>query len=224
MDSVITGSPNSLSSSPNSVLKPVSSYTPKTPSPVIPSTTSKSIGTSDGWSTTGIITIILIILLLAVLGLNVFSYLAKGTDYLGWIVQKFSSKLPEKGKDLVDTTVKGLDLGADVAAGAVKDAGDVLSRELDLKRNNLWNIRDTGIKKGIENRHIQGINKYPEHEPDYKESGEDNNIQEKHKPGFCYIGTDRGYRSCIKVKSNDDCESGKIFPTMDICVNPSLRQ
>ena len=125
MDNVITGSYNS-------VLKPVSSYIPnlvKISQPVIPSTTSKSIGTSDGWSITGIITIILIIVLLAVLGLNVFSYLAEGTDYLGWIVQKFSSKLPEKGKDLIDTTITGLDLGADVAAGAVKDAGDVLSRE-----------------------------------------------------------------------------------------------
>ena len=89
---------------------------------------------------------------------------------------------------------------------------------------NLWDTRDAGIKTGIKNRHIQGINKHPEHEPEYKESSEDNNIQEKHKPGYCYIGTDRGYRSCIKVKSNDGCESGKIFPTMDICVNPSLRQ
>ena len=73
---------------------------------------------------------------------------------------------------------------------------------------------------------MPGINKFPQHEPDksYKESQEDNNILEKHKQGYCYIGTDRGYRSCIKVKRKDDCESKKIFPTMDICINPSLRQ
>ena len=170
------------------------------------------------------VTVFLIVILLAILGLNIFSYLAEGTDYLGWIVQKFSSALPEKGKELVDTTITGIDLGADVAAGAVKDAGDVLSRELDLKRRDLWDTRDRGIEKGIKDRHIPGINKYPEHEPDYKESPEDNNIQEKHKPGYCYIGTDRGYRSCIKVNSSDDCESKKIFPSMDICINPSLRQ
>ena len=58
----------------------------------------------------------------------------------------------------------------------------------------------------------------------YEEDKLDNNIQERHKPGYCYIGTDRGYRSCIKVKSNDMCESDKIFPSMDICINPSLRQ
>lgn len=41
--------------------------------------------------------------------------------------------------------------------------------------------------------------------------------------GFCYIGTDRGVRSCIDVLPGDKCMSGKIFPRMDICVNPSLR-
>ncbi len=49
-------------------------------------------------------------------------------------------------------------------------------------------------------------------------------IKELEDRGYCYIGTDRGYRSCIKVNSRDQCESKKIFPTMDICINPSLRQ
>ena len=102
----------------------------------------------------------------------------------------------------------------------------VLARELNLKRKDLWESRDEGVRKSIKNRDMPGINKFPQHEPDksYKESPEDNNILEKHKPGYCYIGTDRGYRSCIKVKRKDDCESKKIFPTMDICINPSLRQ
>lgn len=41
--------------------------------------------------------------------------------------------------------------------------------------------------------------------------------------GFCYIGTDRGVRSCIRVNPGDKCMSGEIFPRRDICVNPSLR-
>ena len=43
------------------------------------------------------------------------------------------------------------------------------------------------------------------------------------KSGYCYIGEDRGFRSCIKVGENDQCISGDIFPTMDICINPNLR-
>lgn len=43
------------------------------------------------------------------------------------------------------------------------------------------------------------------------------------KSGYCYIGTDRGYRSCVKVGADDMCMSGDIFPSIDICINPSLR-
>jgi hypothetical protein len=43
------------------------------------------------------------------------------------------------------------------------------------------------------------------------------------KSGYCYIGEDRGFRSCISVGENDQCMSGDIFPTMDICINPNLR-
>ena len=34
-------------------------------------------------------------------------------------------------------------------------------------------------------------------------------IQEKKKNGWCYIGTDRGYRSCVKMGNNDVCLSSK---------------
>ena len=51
------------------------------------------------------------------------------------------------------------------------------------------------------------------------------NIQnQKLKSGYCYVGEDRGYRSCVKVTEKQQCMSGDIFPTNDICINPTLRQ
>jgi len=44
------------------------------------------------------------------------------------------------------------------------------------------------------------------------------------KSGWCYIGEDRGFRSCAPVGSADQCISGDIFPSHEICVNPNLRQ
>ena len=44
------------------------------------------------------------------------------------------------------------------------------------------------------------------------------------KSGFCYIGEDRGFRSCINVDEGDVCMSGDIFPTEAICINPNLRE
>jgi hypothetical protein len=40
---------------------------------------------------------------------------------------------------------------------------------------------------------------------------------------YCYIGEDRGHRSCAEVSPSQQCMSGDIFPSMDICVNPRLR-
>uniref|UniRef100_A0A6C0KI32 Uncharacterized protein n=1 Tax=viral metagenome TaxID=1070528 RepID=A0A6C0KI32_9ZZZZ len=48
--------------------------------------------------------------------------------------------------------------------------------------------------------------------------------EERGKSGYCYIGTDDNFRSCIKVGDNSICMSEDIFPTMDICINPNLRQ
>ena len=47
--------------------------------------------------------------------------------------------------------------------------------------------------------------------------------ENKLQSGFCYIGEDRGFRSCISVGSGDTCMSGDIFPTQAVCINPKLR-
>lgn len=231
MNDVITNLPNSLSSQPGSSismpkgiqesLKSLSA-TPNSVSPI-----NSITPTSSNWSTGTIISIILIIVILALLGLNIFNYLAKGTDLLGDLLSKITDKAPDSAKKIIQTSIVGTDLAADIAAGTVKDAGDVLSRELDLKRKDLWDSRDKGVEDAIHKRHIKGINRFPEHEPkrhQYRESKTHSRIQDGHKKGYCYVGTDRGYRSCIKIGREDECESGKIFPTMDICINPSLRQ
>ena len=43
------------------------------------------------------------------------------------------------------------------------------------------------------------------------------------KDGYCYIGYDLGKRECTDVYAGDICMSGKIFPTMAQCQNPTLR-
>ncbi len=47
--------------------------------------------------------------------------------------------------------------------------------------------------------------------------------QQKGKSGYCFIGEDRGFRSCIHVEQGDSCMSGDIFPTKEVCINPNLR-
>jgi hypothetical protein len=41
--------------------------------------------------------------------------------------------------------------------------------------------------------------------------------------GYCYIGKNNNIRNCAKVSSKNKCMSGDIFPTMELCINPNLR-
>ena len=49
-------------------------------------------------------------------------------------------------------------------------------------------------------------------------------VQAPRKQGWCYIGTDRGYRSCVKIGAHDECMSGKVYHTQDISQDPNLRE
>jgi hypothetical protein len=52
-------------------------------------------------------------------------------------------------------------------------------------------------------------------------------VTQKHqsgKGGYCYIGEDRGFRSCVKVEASDKCMSGQVFSRQDTCVDPTLRE
>jgi hypothetical protein len=43
------------------------------------------------------------------------------------------------------------------------------------------------------------------------------------KAGWCFIGEDREFRTCSQIGENDQCLSGDIFPSQEICMNPNLR-
>ena len=44
------------------------------------------------------------------------------------------------------------------------------------------------------------------------------------KSGFCYLGEDRGVRTCVQVNDDDTCLSNQVFPTQELCVNPNLKE
>ena len=45
----------------------------------------------------------------------------------------------------------------------------------------------------------------------------------KDQMGYCYIGEDKGMRTCVHVDNANDCLSGNLFPNEKQCVNPHLR-
>jgi hypothetical protein len=169
----------------------------------------------------------LIVLILAFLGFNVFSSLAKATDttkgILGPMLSALGFGVGETVKQTVDVTTDGVKLGVDVAAGTVDDAVTLLEKSVGVKgvQFNRVDEPSQSTQSALDNAVSKHIGSVPEPDDSSSATQRDAGAQ---KAGYCYIGEDRGFRSCLKVGEGDMCMSGDIFPSRDICVNPNLRQ
>ena len=48
-------------------------------------------------------------------------------------------------------------------------------------------------------------------------------LQKRGKTSYCYVGTDRGFRSCIQMGDEDKCQSGEVYKDERMCRYPNLR-
>ena len=235
----------------------VSMTTPPAPAvaPSVSPTTSISSGSSDGgimdyFSNLSWVSWLVIILVLAILGLNIFIYLAKGTQLLAetsrpvisFLSYFFGDTLIDATKVTVDTSATGAKAGVDIAAGAVTSGLDVVqgaAKGVSGQENRNGTTKNASKfedeeaqQQAQENSLNQALNqaKNETAEPDnsgYQADDSYSSIQGSRgggKSGWCYIGEERNVRSCIEVGPNDQCMSGDIFPSQNICVNPSLRE
>ena len=169
--------------------------------------------------------IFFIILILALLGFNIFAYLGLIT---GKAANFFRPLLDYLGYPIIDTTkqtlkksIEGTKEIIDVAAVGADTTLDTLEKSLDGKADVIKSLNDAKSKMNIKRASIRNEKTTNVPEPD--ESNSVTQMSKIGKAGFCYIGEDRGNRSCIEVGENDQCMSGDIFPSRDICVNPNLR-
>ena len=104
---------------------------------------------------------------------------------------------------------------------------DTLKAKLDDKEivNNIdkYNATDSSGNSVVAPKEHKKYKKKPVQIPEADDATSKLQMKPKSKAGFCYIGEDRGFRSCIEVGEGDVCMSGDIFPTEAICINPNLR-
>lgn len=183
----------------------------------------------SGINWTNILRYGLIILILAFLGFNLFSTLGKATDMTSGFLQPFLSffgyNIGETVKQTTNTVADGAKLGIDVASGTIDDAVTLLEKSVgvkDVQFNRIDKENDTlSIRKALDNSVKLKSNRSPEPDDAGSTTQRSNN---SNKAGYCYIGEDRGFRTCIRVGEGDKCMSGDIFPRQNICVNPNLRE
>lgn len=208
-----------------------------TPLPEISSssTTSSNFLSNITWQTW-----IIIILLLALIGINVFFYLAKGTDFAASvfndifapILKIFGYTTLETTKQTIQTSAIGTKAGVDIVSDTTVKTIDKTEDVLNTPQGQLASSSQEGtpvqedkssslqqedsLEKALENA-ASTVNKDPS--PDDSRSV----FQSTGKSGWCFIGQDQGVRTCAEVGVNDMCMSGDIFPSQEICMNPSLR-
>jgi hypothetical protein len=163
----------------------------------------------------------LIAIILAYLGFNLFSYFGSLLKVVMDIIRPLISILGyttgETAKEVVKVAKVGSKGVIDVAAGVTTGGINVLEKGLtgsSKKTNN-----GTSAASAVATKPPKAAFPIPDDAGSRTQAN-----KAKSKSGYCYIGEDRGFRSCIQVNDSDTCMSGDIFPTQEICINPSLRQ
>lgn len=158
------------------------------------------------------------------LGFNIFTILSNSSGgFVGDFLSSLGYEAGNTVKRATNAVAKGAKLGVNVAEGTIDDAVTLIEKSVGVKDATFNRIDNSLIstKKAIRDA-TKKQRHYNVPDPDDATSSTQKN--QRGKAGYCYIGEDRGFRSCISVGEEDKCMSGDIFPTEAICVNPNLRE
>ena len=167
-----------------------------------------------------IITVLVILLIFSFLGINLLVIFG---NLLQSIVQYFSPVASRTLSDLgyatgtiinktTDITEDAVKTSVDITGGAIQSVGNLLIKASDENRNKSL---DSSINSS------KGTLRIPEPSPS------ENPIQKPisaSKSQWCLVGEYKESRGCIEVGEHDKCISGQIFPSQQLCLNPTLSQ
>jgi len=229
---------NALESGPAPALAPASGFSFASENAYGGSGSGSGSDESSSTMTSLLIRALLIILLLALIGFNVFTYL---DDITAWFSDTFGAPFrsvarvlgyaaADTVKTTVDVTAQGAKSAVDIAAGATTSGINVLQQTIE--QGGLPGDDQRQPQQSADQRQRQP--QQPADQRQQQQSADQRQQQQGRrrtqrgqrsgKSGYCYIGEDRGFRSCIKIGEEDTCMSGDIFPTQAVCINPRLRQ
>ncbi len=178
---------------------------------------------------------ILVVVLLGFAGFNVFKEMGLITDDVVELTRPFmewsSGILGSVSKQFVSTTSEGTRTGIDIVSGAAKSGvnviddqvtGNGLNASLVVPPSGGGNARQEAARATALTMKTGSQLNYDIPAPDDSLSVTQKG-KTSGKAGYCFVGEDRGNRSCVYVNESDTCMSGNIFPSKDKCINPNLR-
>ena len=186
---------------------------------------------------------LILIIVLAFVGFNIFSYLAKGTDILVQFTSFFTDIFENISKFIINLSATGTQAAADVGASSIDTSLEVVKENTDGRPNEPEpQQQQQGQQQQQSQQQQQGQQQqqlYMQQQKPYPTSYPQSNefppsqtemepipasaMDADNKSGWCLVGQEQGFRSCIEVGDFDKCMSGSIFPSKEICINPNLR-
>jgi hypothetical protein len=160
---------------------------------------------------------VLLIFALAFVGINIFSYLAKGTQTIADVFAPIFGKVAKAG---VATTGETINVAAEGAKTVINETADLTTKGLTTVQD-LTHVNKTGTT-GTNANLMTALDANASESNDFMAHQAPTSLQQ-HEAGWCFIGNDNQQRVCGQVGVQDTCMSGNIFPTQEICINPSLR-
>lgn len=165
---------------------------------------------------------VLIIILLTFLGVNVFLYLAQGSEFIASLLNPLLGTSLGVAGETVDVAAEGGKSGVDIVSSVAK-IGLLETQSVAKKAKNYNDLSSAKLDFGLPdvpdnntlNRKINTKRKKEKNVGSYE--GTDSSGQ------WCYVGEYNGIRNCRQLEKGDVCMSGNIFPNRDICINPTLR-
>jgi hypothetical protein len=184
---------------------------------------SPQISESGGAFKNVIIIILVVVLILSLLGINIFIIFGNGLQYLINIFNPVVSKglsdlgyasgtVIDKSSDILADASK---VGIDIAHDTVQSVGELL-------------VKASGQAPGSGKSIDIAINQPPTVAP--KQPSPDSTssaIQASpstSKSQWCLVGEYNGARGCVSVTDQDKCMSGQVFPSQQLCLNPTMTQ
>ena len=166
-----------------------------------------------GWSWGTFIRYALIVLILIFLGLNLFAQMGKTGSSFSGVLRTLLARVGDTAKSTVDTAAAG-------TTGVVDEAASMTDRAVDFATGSGGS--SGGASSGKAEQQDASDSAPPIPSPDTAGSRTQSN--QPPKSGYCYIGEDRGFRSCIKVNKSTQCMSGEVFGTRAQCLDPAVRE
>jgi hypothetical protein len=194
--------------------------------------TGTGTGILDKIRSFNIVTWVIIILILAVLGFNVFTYLAAGTQDVSQILTTILNKI----LDIIPYTLNKIENGVEQAQAPQSQSQSQTPEETNSKttigttpvQNQEVHTNNNEVNNVLNNvlnnkQQATGQQTAQQSYQPYEATSSVTGDGETGQSGWCYIGDDRNIRTCAQVNENDTCMSGKIFPSQEICMYPDLR-